>query len=128
MGQGLQAGDDFRAPLFPSLHGRKPGSSGGLSNAFNQLMARAGIRAPMGEKKTGKGRQFRQLGFHDLRHTMISNFANADIPADVRKEIAGHSSDEIHRRYVHLDLSAQRRALERIGSILPQHHGTGRRH
>jgi len=57
---------------------------------------------------------------------MISNFANADIPADVRKKIAGHSSDEIHRRYVHLDLSAQRRAIERIGSILPK--GTGKRH
>ncbi|MEO6752508.1 MAG: site-specific integrase, partial [Chthoniobacteraceae bacterium] len=117
---GLHAGDDPRAPLFPSLHGRKPGSSGGLSNAFNRLMAKAGVRAPMGEEKKGKGRQFKQLGFHALRHTMISNFANADIPADVRKEIAGHSSDEIHRRYVHLDLSAQRRALERIGSILPK--------
>jgi hypothetical protein len=44
--------------------------------------------------------------------------ANADISADVRKEIAGHSSDEVHRRYVHLELSAQRRAIERIASVL----------
>ena len=82
-------------------------------------MAAAGVRSPLGEKKTGKGRQFKQLGFHSLRHTMISNLANADVSADVRKEFAGHSSDEIHRRYTHLDLETQRRAIARIPSILP---------
>ncbi len=116
---GLHAGDDPHAPLFPSLHGKKSGSGGGLSNAFNRLMAAAGVRSPLGEKKTGKGRQFKQLGFHSLRHTMISNLANADVSADVRKEFAGHSSDEIHRRYTHLDLETQRRAIARIPSILP---------
>ena len=115
---GLHAGDDPHAPLFPTLHGKKSGSGGGLSNAFNRLMAKAGVRSPMGGKKTGKGRQFKQLGFHSLRHTMISNLANADVSADVRKEFAGHSSDEIHRRYTHLDLSTQQRAVDRIPSIM----------
>lgn len=119
--EGLPMGDDPRQPLFPTLHGKTSGSNGekgGLSNAFSRLMAQAKIRVPLGVKKEGKGRQFKKLGFHSLRHTMISNFANSDVPSDVRKAISGHSSDEIHDRYVHLDLTTQQRAVEKIKSIL----------
>lgn len=115
--ESLPASDDPDQPLFPSLHGKSTGSHGGLSNAFSRLMARAGINPPLGEAKHGKGRRFRALGFHSTRHTFISNLANADISADVRKEITGHSSDEIHRRYVHLELETQRRAIKRIPSV-----------
>ena len=115
--EGLPSSDDPDVPLFPSLYGKPSGGHAGLSNAFTRLMKKAGIRVPVGAKKTGKGRQFKQLGFHSLRHTLISNLANADISPDVRKEISGHSDDEIHRRYVHLDISAQRRAIEKIGSV-----------
>jgi hypothetical protein len=80
-------------------------------------MAKAGVRAPLGEKKQGKGRQFKALGFHSTRHAQISNLSNADVSPDVRKKIAGHSTDEVHRRYVHLELSAQRRAIEKIPSV-----------
>ncbi len=61
--------------------------------------------------EAGKGRRFKALGFHSFRHTLISNLANADVPAEVRKEIAGHTSDDVHRRYVHLDLRPQRNAV-----------------
>jgi integrase len=113
----LPVGDDPNSPLFPSLHGRKSGGHGGLSRAFNRIMAKAGVRAPLGEKKHGKGRQFKALGFHSTRHALISNLSNADVSPDVRKKIAGHSSDEVHRRYVHLELSAQRRAIEKIPTV-----------
>jgi len=116
--ESLPTTDDPHAPLFPSLFGKRSGSHAGLSNAFNRLMHSAGVRVPYGTEKRGKGRRFRALGFHSFRHTLISNLANADISADVRKEITGHSSDEIHSRYVHLELSAQQRAIERIQSIL----------
>ncbi|MGI8481289.1 MAG: tyrosine-type recombinase/integrase [Chthoniobacterales bacterium] len=116
--ESLPTSDDPQAPLFPSLFGKASGSYAGLSNSFNRVMAKAEIRAPLGVEKSGKGRQFKQLGFHSFRHTLISNLANADISADVRKEIAGHADDEIHRRYVHLDISAQQRAIHKIGSVL----------
>ncbi|MCZ6674282.1 MAG: site-specific integrase [Verrucomicrobia bacterium] len=106
------------APLFPSFHGRSTGSAGGLSNAFKRLMGDAGIVVPLGDKKEGKGRQFRKLGFHSLRHTFISRLANSDVSVDVRKAMAGHSSDEIHRRYTHLDLSTQAAAVNRLPGIL----------
>ena len=106
------------SPLFPSLHGKKSGSYGGLSNAFNRLMESANVKAPLGTAKTGKGRQFRKLGFHSLRHTLVSRFANEDVPSDVRKAVVGHSSDAIHRKYVHLDLTTQDRAIAKLRSVL----------
>ncbi|WP_269526347.1 tyrosine-type recombinase/integrase [Coraliomargarita parva] len=105
------------APVFPTLHGRKPGSAGGLSTAFTNLMKRAGIVSELGEEKEGKGRRFRELSFHSCRHTFCSRLANAAVSADVRKVIAGHSSDEIHDRYVHLDISAQMTAVNSMPSI-----------
>ena len=114
----LPAGDNPSAPLFPSLRGKPSGSHGGLSTAFNRLMAKARVQSPLGPEKHGKGRRFKALGFHSTRHTLISNLANADISADVRKEITGRSSDEMHRRYVHLDTSTQQRAIEKIPTIL----------
>jgi integrase len=112
-----------KAPLFPSLFGRKPGSQGGLSNEFSRLMEKAGVvvrkgrsKAIKGEKKT-KGRQFNSKGFHSLRHTMISRFADAEVSSDVRRAMAGHSSDAMHRKYVHLSLDTQRAALLKLPAV-----------
>jgi integrase len=114
----LATNDNPIAPLFPSLHGKPSGSHGGLSNAFTRLMQVSQIRVPVGLKKEGKGRQFRALGFHSLRHSFVSRLANAEVSADVRKQIVGHSSDEIHQRYVHLELALQKSALSKLDSIL----------
>jgi integrase len=115
--ESLPFSTDLNVPVFPSFHGKKSGSYGGLSNAFNRLIALAKIPVPLGAKKTGKGRQFKALGFHSLRHSFISNLANAEVPADVRKQLVGHSSDEIHRRYVHLDISLQSKAIASLPSL-----------
>lgn len=115
----LPAGDKPDAPLFPSLHGRKSGSAGGLSNSFTRLMEGAGVYAPLGVEKKGKGRRFRALGFHSLRHSFISRLLNSDVLPDVRQELAGHTSDEAHRRYCHLDLATQRRAIGKLASVMP---------
>jgi integrase len=106
-----------KAPVFPSLFGKKPGSGGGLSNQFSALMNQAGVVVKLGKEKAGKGRRTRSKGFHSLRHTMISRMADEEIPADVRKAIAGHGSDDIHNRYVHLSLDAQRAAITRLKGI-----------
>jgi len=112
-----RAGDDPRAPLFPALHGKQTTGYGGLSATFGRLMERAGVQPSLGEEKSGKGRRFRTKGFHALRHTMISRLAAANVSSDVRRAMAGHSSDAVHRRYVHLDVSAQRAAVEGLDGI-----------
>ena len=99
------------APLFPSLCGKKSGSAGGLSNAFARLLDKAGIDREQGAARKGKGRRFSALSFHSLRHTMISRLANSDAPEAVTKAMSGHSTDEAHRRYVHLDTEAQSRVV-----------------
>jgi integrase len=105
------------APLFPSLHGKKSGSAGGLSNAFARLMDKAEIDREQSEERKGKGRRFSALSFHSLRHTMISRLANSDAPEAVRKAMSGHSTDEAHRRYIHQDLEAQKRVVAKAPQI-----------
>ena len=67
-----------------------------------------------GVEKKGKGRPFKTLGFHSLRHTFVSELANADVPADVRRQISGHSDEKIHERYTHLDVDTRRRAVAHL--------------
>lgn len=116
-----------KAPLFRECSGRKSGSAGGLSNMFNRLMDQAGIVVPLGDAKIGKGRQFRKLGFHSLRHTFVSRLANLEVSSDIRKAMVGHSSDEVHRRYVHQDVTAQAVAVARLsGFLIPKGRSRGK--
>ena len=85
-------------------------------------MIKAGIAYAVSDKPKGKGRGFAAFSFHSLRHSFISRLANADITADVRKEIVGHTSDDIHRRYTHLDLTTQQRALDRLKPFVKTKH------
>lgn len=111
-----------RGPLFPTLVGRPTGSHTGLSNEFGRLMDASGVMRIFGEKKAGKGRRATLLSFHSLRHSCVSRLANADVNADVRKTIAGHSTDEAHARYTHLEIETQRRALGGVGSLMSKPH------
>jgi integrase len=77
----------------------------------------AAIHARLRSAK-GKGRQFKTLGFHSLRHTFVSELANADVPADVRRQISGHSDEKIHERYTHLDMQSKERALAKLRPLI----------
>jgi len=46
-----------------------------------------------------------------------SSLENAEVPADVRKQIVGHSSDQIHKRYVHLELALQAKAIANLPNL-----------
>jgi integrase len=110
----LPSTDDPAAKLCPTLAPKSTGGNRGLSRMFQRVMAAAGIHSDRGVEKRGKGRQFKTLGFHSLRHTFVSELANADVPADVRRQISGHSDEKIHERYTHLGLDTKRRALAHL--------------
>ena len=110
----LPSSDAPAAKLCPTLAAKGTGGNRGLSRMFQRVMAAAGIYSDRGVEKRGKGRQFKTLGFHSLRHTFVSELANADIPADVRRQISGHNDEKIHERYTHLDLDTKRRAVARL--------------
>jgi integrase len=110
----LAGTDDPTAKLCPELASKGTGGNRGLSSMFNRIMAKVDIYSDAGAEKTGKGRRFKSLGFHSLRHTFVSELANADVPADVRQKISGHKDEDVHERYSHLDLDAKRRALGKM--------------
>ena len=86
--ESLPVSDDPKAPIFGALYGKPSGSHGGLSNMFWRLTDKAGIRVPHGAAKTGKGRQFRALGYHSLRHSFVSRLANLARSAAGRSQTA----------------------------------------
>ncbi len=110
----LPSSDDPAAKLCPTFASKSTGGNRGLSSMFQRVMAAAGIHSDRGAEKKGKGRQFKTLGFHSLRHTFVSELANADVPADVRRQISGHNDEKIHERYTHLDVDTKRRALAHL--------------
>lgn len=107
--------------VFPSLSGKKSGSAGGLSNQFAAILVKTGLRTNTvrdpSEKKATLGRKFNALGFHSTRHYFISKLTNADVPTVVSKALAGHSADDAHSRYIHLEVDTQKRALEKIRGL-----------
>src|SRR5207244_10942150 len=90
----LASSDDPTAKLSPTLAAKSTGGNRGLSRMFQRVMAAAGIHSDRGVEKKGKGRQFKTLGFHSLRHTFVSELANADVAADERRQVSGRSDQK----------------------------------
>jgi integrase len=84
--------------------------SGTLSTTFKRIMASAGVPQEVDLPGGIKARR----SFHSLRHSFASWLADADIHADVRQKLTGHSSSKIHARYSHHD-----EALDRAVATLP---------
>lgn len=93
--------------LFPSLIGTKTGT---LSTQFTRIMKRAGVPRDI----TEAGEVLKRRSFHSLRHSFTSWLAEADVHADVRQKLTGHSSAGVHAKYTHHD-----EALERAITKLP---------
>lgn len=98
---------DRQGEFFPNLSKVVPGT---LSTTFKRIMASAGV--PHEVDLPGGIRARRS--FHSLRHSFASWLAEADVHADVRQKLTGHSSSRIHARYSHHD-----EALDRAVGALP---------
>jgi integrase len=107
-----------KAPLLPTLYGKKPGSHGGLSNQFSRLMETAGIKPPLGREKKGAGRQFRRLGYHSLKHSAISRMAEAGISSEQRRALVGGHSEAVHQKYTHTSEKAQKAARSKMSPLI----------
>jgi integrase len=113
-----KSSDEPKAYLFPNLAKMPTHGSVGLSASFRKLMVQAGVVSELGEEKTGKGRQFRRLVFHSLRHTFNSTLANQGVSIELRRELTGHSSDAMNRKYTHFDLAPLKAAIEKMPKLL----------
>lgn len=102
------------APVFPHLHGKKPGGCNGLSAQFGKLLVKADVQGRSIRTGEGGGHRTSSLSFHSLRHTFTSAMANAGVHPDIRRMLTGHSDETIHARYSHHEIKTMRNAVEKI--------------
>jgi integrase len=102
-----------KAPVFSSLHSRATGGNHGLSRQFRAIMDKAGITGRVIERK-GAGRTGHSKSFHALRHSFVSDLANAGVAADLRQKLAGHADEKVHAAYTHHELETLRSAISKL--------------
>lgn len=102
--------------LCPNLARKKVSGKSGLSIQFHVIMAKAGVEQETIEAKGKKGRSFHKFTFHSLRHSFVSELANAGIAPDVRQLLSGHADERSHAVYTHTQI-ALRRAIEVLPTL-----------
>jgi integrase len=102
--------------LCPTLVKRKVSGKHGLSVQFHTILGEADIKQETVEATGKAGHRFNRYTFHSLRHSFVSELANAGIAPDVRQLLAGHSEDRSHAVYTHTKIDALRKAIE----VLPK--------
>ena len=110
----LLAGD-ATGEISPKLARQKIPGRSGLSHQFMHVMKAAGIDA--GQIHGKRRRLFSKRSFHSLRHSFVSEMANAGIAPELRQKLAGHSSGGSHRKYTHLELWPLREAIGKIPNL-----------
>ncbi len=105
------ASDD--APLFPSLAHRKGADA---SKAFRRIMELAGVAAGIARQSAqgSAGRNVSARSFHSLRHGFVSALSQANVAVELRKQLAGHSSEAQSLHYTHPEFAALRAAVEKL--------------
>lgn len=102
------------APILPNLINLPTSGKTGLSGRFLSILQIARIDT-MPTKRPGS-RMFQAKTYHSLRHTCVSFMANSGVSQELRKELAGHSSD-VHRQYTHHSPSVLRSAVEALPDL-----------
>ena len=99
----------------------RTGKTGGLSNQFSDILARAGLRKKKAHRATGEGRGAARdesgLSFHSLRHTAVSMMKDANIPAAAVMEMIGHDSEQMSQHYTHVGREALRKAADSLPDV-----------
>jgi integrase len=106
-----------KAPVFPSLAGKRGGGEGGWSSTFRAIMERAGIEGRILRERNGEGRSQSSLSFHSLRHSFNSALANADVSQEIRQKLTGHASAAMNEVYTHRELEPLRKAIAKLPRI-----------
>jgi integrase len=108
-------------PIFPMADATMRKSNGQarrLSGQFRHFLEIAGLVPKRSKRNTGRGHGHRrstsELSFHCLRHNATSNLKAAGVPEAVVRDIIGHESPLISRRYTHIDDNTKVAAVARI--------------
>ncbi len=102
----------------------KVGSSP-FSQEFYSLLTAVGLVVERGPKHQSKmigrnaKRRSTELGFHNLRHTFVTQVKMAGAPDSVARELAGHSSNLISSHYTHLPIESLEKAILTLPELMP---------
>ena len=88
--------------------GAKGNYNGRISNAFVDLLRRAGVDPLL---RVRKSRNVHLKTFHSLRHGMVSRLVAGGISFEQAQMITGHASADVFKGYAHPDEGALRGAL-----------------
>lgn len=100
----LDKGSDYVMPRFASMY--KSGRVR-VDRMVNAVIDRAGIK-----RRDETGRTV--VGYHSLRHTLVSRLAIKGVPLTVVQSIVGHTREHMTEYYAHTTLAAQRDAMSRL--------------
>jgi len=84
----------------------------GLSIQFTRIMEKANVSRGL-SINTGSRTTY-QRSFHSLRHTLTSLLADSNVSPEVRMQILGHKSEDVHAIYTHLDEATLKSAMNSI--------------
>jgi integrase len=122
--EGLPAGDDVHAPLFPKAHALIDAGQGPqLSRQFGEILASVGLASVdrLSHKAKAPGRDRKratsELSFHSLRRTATSMLKNAGISPAIVMDLVGHDSAEISAHYTTISSEAKRSAMDMMPDI-----------
>jgi integrase len=105
-----------KALVFPELAGKLIAGRRGLSVQFRDIAKKAGIVGRVVTRE-GKGRSTNSKTFHGLRHSFISQLANAGVAPELRQKLAGHSDAKTHGIYTHHEIETLRGAVAKLPSL-----------
>jgi integrase len=101
--------------VFPTLSELTGAGRNGLSMKFTRIMKSAGVNR--GKSKDTGGRTIYERSFHSLRHTLTSLLADSNVSPEVRMQILGHKSEDVHAIYTHLDNETLKAAMGEVPCI-----------
>lgn len=113
---------DKSGVLCPTLARRKASGRHGLSIQFHRILAEANIEQETVEAAGKAGHRFHKYTYHSLRHSFVSELANAGIAPDIRQLLAGHSEARSHEIYTHTKLETLRKAVSSLPKLKALRH------
>lgn len=100
--------------VLPSFAGKDLGGRGGISTQFIEIMEKAGVDPQ--RSTTGNSRQ-PQKSFHSFRTTLVSTMQSKGVAQDVRMQIVGHTSADVHNIYSQGQWNNVRAAIDKLPAL-----------
>ncbi|MBK1854986.1 tyrosine-type recombinase/integrase [Verrucomicrobiaceae bacterium 5K15] len=101
--------------VFPTLSQYLGAGRNGLSTQFNGIMEKA--KVSRGKSVQTGSKTFHEKSFHSLRHTLTSWLSDAKVPPEIRMQILGHKSEEVHAGYTHHQDHTLKTAMQSIPNL-----------